>query len=237
MAAFIWYELLTTDPDAAAAFYGDVVGWTTRDAGQADMDYRLFSIAGTDAGGLMKQGEGMPPPVWLGYIGVDDVDATVAKVKDAGGEIHMPPADIPAVGRFAMVGDPQGAVFYVMRGASEEASGAFEPTADGHGAWNEVGLNVEDGEMGTLNLHIAGGGDVLIYPKRSDHTPASFTILNFPVDDIEKAVDELSARGVRSERYGGDIETDERGIHRGGGPLIAWFRDPAGNILSVLEGG
>lgn len=85
-----------------------------------------------------------------------------------------------------------------------------------------------------LELHLAGGAKVLIYPK-PDHRPATFTILNFPVDNIEKAVDDLAKRGVRFERYEGEMETDEKGIFRGGGPLIAWFKDPAGNILSVLE--
>lgn len=87
---------------------------------------------------------------------------------------------------------------------------------------------------GLLNLHLAGGARVLIYPK-PNHTPATFTILNFPVNNIEEAVDNLSESGVRFERYEGDLETDEKGIFRGGGPLIAWFKDPAGNILSVLE--
>jgi predicted enzyme related to lactoylglutathione lyase len=72
-----------------------------------------------------------------------------------------------------------------------------------------------------------------VYPK-PDHTPATYTILNFPVDDIDATVDELAARGVRFERYGG-AEQDEKGIHRGGGPCIAWFKDPAGNVLSVLQ--
>ena len=97
-----------------------------------------------------------------------------------------------------------------------------------------LGLKVSE-EHGLLFLHIAGGRDTLVYPK-PDHVPATFTILNFPVDDIEKAVDELSARGVRFERYPGtEMETDEKGIFRGGGPLIAWFKDPAGNVLSVLQ--
>ncbi|HEY4279897.1 MAG TPA: VOC family protein [Conexibacter sp.] len=99
-----------------------------------------------------------------------------------------------------------------------------------------LGIDVADGEMGgLLVLQIAGGRDTLIYPK-ADHQPASFTILNFPVDDIEQAVDQLTARGVAFERYEGtQMETDERGIFRGGGPLIAWFKDPAGNVLSVIE--
>ncbi|WP_101784607.1 VOC family protein [Nonomuraea indica] len=86
---------------------------------------------------------------------------------------------------------------------------------------------------GMLTLHIAGGRDILVYPK-DDHVPATYTVLNFPVDDIGKAVDELAARGVRFERYP-QLETDERGIFHGGGPLIAWFTDPAGNVLSVLQ--
>jgi predicted enzyme related to lactoylglutathione lyase len=86
---------------------------------------------------------------------------------------------------------------------------------------------------GQLLLELAGGTTVFVYPK-PDHVPATFTILNFRVDDIEAAVDELVAAGVRFERYPG-IKADEKGIHRDQGPAIAWFKDPAGNILSVLQ--
>lgn len=101
---------------------------------------------------------------------------------------------------------------------------------------NVLGLEVKDHPMKILELHIKGGNPVIVYPK-SDHAPATFTILNFPVKDIDKAVDELSSRGVSFEQYKGDIKTDEKGICRsdGRGPNIAWFKDPAGNILSVLE--
>jgi catechol 2,3-dioxygenase-like lactoylglutathione lyase family enzyme len=95
-----------------------------------------------------------------------------------------------------------------------------------------LGLKTSE-ENGLLTLHLAGDRDVIVYPK-PNHTPASFTILNFPVDDIDKAVEELTSRGVRFERYDG-LEQDEKGIHRTGGPLIAWFTDPAGNVLSVLQ--
>jgi catechol 2,3-dioxygenase-like lactoylglutathione lyase family enzyme len=95
-----------------------------------------------------------------------------------------------------------------------------------------LGLRVSE-EHGMLTLHIAGERDILVYPK-PDHTPASYTILNFPVDDIDKAVDELAERGVRFERYD-DSAQDEKGIYHGGGPLIAWFKDPAGNVLSVIQ--
>lgn len=97
-----------------------------------------------------------------------------------------------------------------------------------------LGLRVSE-EYGMLQLHIAGEWDILVYPK-ADHTPATFTILNFPVDNIDKAVDELAERGVRFERYD-DFEQDEKDIYRGGGPLIAWFKDPAGNVLSVIQQG
>jgi catechol 2,3-dioxygenase-like lactoylglutathione lyase family enzyme len=88
-------------------------------------------------------------------------------------------------------------------------------------------------EHGLLTLHLAGGRDTLVYPK-PHHVPATYTILNFPVADVDAAVDELAARGVRFERYEG-FQQDEKGISRGEGPAIAWFKDPAGNILSVLQ--
>jgi catechol 2,3-dioxygenase-like lactoylglutathione lyase family enzyme len=88
-------------------------------------------------------------------------------------------------------------------------------------------------EMGNISLDIAGGGQVLIYPK-DNHEPATFTVLNFPVPDINTAVERLTASGIELERYEG-FDQDERGIMRGFGPPIAWFKDPAGNILSVLE--
>jgi predicted enzyme related to lactoylglutathione lyase len=96
-----------------------------------------------------------------------------------------------------------------------------------------LGLEVEDGPMGVLSLKLAGGTTVMIYPK-PDFTPATYTILNFPVDDVDAAVDDLTSRGVEMERYDG-FDQDEKGIARGQGPDIAWFTDPAGNILSVLK--
>jgi catechol 2,3-dioxygenase-like lactoylglutathione lyase family enzyme len=95
-----------------------------------------------------------------------------------------------------------------------------------------LGLKTSE-EYGLLTLHIAGDRPTLVYPKPG-HTPADYTILNFPVDDIDKAVDELTARGVRFEKYEG-FDQDEKGIGRGEGPYIAWFKDPAGNVLSVLQ--
>ena len=95
-----------------------------------------------------------------------------------------------------------------------------------------LGLKTSE-EYGLLTLHLAGDRPTLVYPK-PDHTPAEYTILNFPVDDIDQAVDELASRGISFERYDG-ADQDEKGIHRGEGPYIAWFKDPAGNVLSVLQ--
>jgi predicted enzyme related to lactoylglutathione lyase len=95
-----------------------------------------------------------------------------------------------------------------------------------------LGLNTSE-QYGLLTLHLAGGRDTLVYPK-PDHVPATYTILNFQVDDIDAAVDELVSRGVQLERYEG-MGQDAKGINRAGGPYIAWFKDPAGNILSVLQ--
>jgi len=98
-----------------------------------------------------------------------------------------------------------------------------------------LGLEVEEmpAPMSMLNLKLASGSKVLIYPKEN-HVPATYTVLNFPVKDVEKEVDELTAKGVVFERYEG-MQQDEKGIQSGWGPAIAWFKDPAGNILSVLE--
>jgi catechol 2,3-dioxygenase-like lactoylglutathione lyase family enzyme len=96
-----------------------------------------------------------------------------------------------------------------------------------------LGLDVRE-ENGMLHLRLSTGANVLLYPK-SNHQPATFTVLNFPVKDVERTVDDLTALGVRFQRYDGEIQTDAKGIHRGRGPVIAWFQDPAGNILSVLE--
>ncbi len=96
-----------------------------------------------------------------------------------------------------------------------------------------LGLEIDD-PMDMLSLKTNGNNDIFIYQK-PDHEPATFTVLNFPVDDIDKAVDELTAKGVKFEQYHNEyLDTDEKGIHRGG-PYLAWFKDPAGNILSVVQ--
>ena len=144
----VWYELMTTDPDAAKAFYGSVVGWTIGDpipgGGQ---DYRMIGRSdGGFAGGVLgltdEMCEGGAFPLWIGYIGVDDVDATVAGIEAKGGKIQMAPFDIPQ-GRIAMVADPQGNPFYVMKpvppeGQPDAQSDVFSATAEQRVGWNEL---------------------------------------------------------------------------------------------------
>lgn len=140
----IWFELMTSDSEAAGAFYTKVIGW--QDGGcpggtaEGIGDYRVYLAPdGQGVAGMMKLPEDAPPqPAWFSYIGVDDVDAAAAKIADAGGHIHIPPTTMEGVGRMAMATDPQGVAFYVMKGASPEPSTAFRRTATGHGEWNEL---------------------------------------------------------------------------------------------------
>lgn len=139
----IWYELLTTDAERAKAFYEAVVpGWEVGPASPEHQGYREIRIGGGHAGGMMELNQQMiasgAEPTWLGYVGVDDVDASVAQLEAKGGTVHLPAFDIPGIGRLAMVADPQGNLFYVMRGAIEEASDAFSTSAEGHVNWNEL---------------------------------------------------------------------------------------------------
>jgi predicted enzyme related to lactoylglutathione lyase len=98
-----------------------------------------------------------------------------------------------------------------------------------------LGLEVKENDMGILELHTEGNSPIVIYPK-PNHVPATFTVLNFFVKDIEEMVDQLTSKGIVFEQYTGDIATDAKGISRNnGGPNIAWFKDPAGNILSIIE--
>lgn len=142
----IWYELMTDAPDAAQAFYPPVTGWTfdTPPAGM-ERDYRTFTAPdGEGVGGVFPTGM---PATWAVYFGVADVDAAAARVRELGGQVHMGPQDIPGVGRFAFVADPQGATFYLMRGDTNLDSTAFAPMKAGHCSWNELVTSNQDAAM------------------------------------------------------------------------------------------
>ncbi|HEX9965404.1 MAG TPA: VOC family protein [Allosphingosinicella sp.] len=216
--SFIWYELLTADPDSAAAFYGDVIGWTAASAEQPGVDYRLFSANGTPVAGHMKLPDGAAEmgmrPGWLGYIGVDDVDSAVASIVGAGGKVHMPAMDMEGVGRMALVADPQGVPFYVMRGESEEASTSFSATETGRCSWNELSTPDQDGglafytsqfgwekgetmpmgEMGAYQFINHGGGMIGAAMTAPPGRPTGWNFA-FGVPDIDEAAARIGAAG------------------------------------------
>ncbi len=255
---FIWYELLTGNADSAAAFYGKVVGWTTQSAGMPEMDYRFFSSGdGSDTkdgvGGFMaitaEMAEHGARPAWVGYIGVDDVDASVAALTAAGGAVLMPAMDLEGVGRMAMVADPQGAPFYVMKGASDEASHSFaalEPKV-GHCAWNELSSADPDaakafygslfgwskdgemdmGPMGKYEFLKASGGRFALgaVMPLMPGMPASAWVYYFRVADIDAGAAAISA-------HGGTILQEP--IEIPGGDYSLTALDPAGAAFGLV---
>ncbi len=245
---FIWYEMLTTKVDAAATFYGAVVGWTADASPQAGMDYRLWSIGGQAVGGLMKipadaAAAGMRP-AWLGYVSVDDVDASVAAMKADGGTALMPAMDVPNVGRMALVADPQGAAFYVMKPMGEGPSPAHAAGVAGHGGWHELhttdwsqalafyakhlGWGKSDaldmGPMGTYLLFNAGGeaiGGIMNNPN----FPRPMWVYYFNVATIDAAKDRLIAAG--GEVVMGPMEVP-------GGGWVLQGRDDQGALFALF---
>jgi uncharacterized protein len=246
---FVWYDLMSTDAKAAEAFYRGVVGWRMQDAGMPDRSYTILSAGETAVGGLMP----LPPdacaaggrPVWTGYIGVDDVDAFAAKVKQAGGTIHHPPDDIPGVGRFSFVADPQGATFILFKGLSNAQPQAPAPGTPGHTGWRELqaaewesafgfysGLfgwtkaeAVDMGPMGTYQLFAIDGvpkGGMMTKPK---DMPSPFWVYYFNVDDIEAAA-------TRVKDAGGKLLHEPHEVP--GGSWIVNCSDPQGATFALL---
>jgi predicted enzyme related to lactoylglutathione lyase len=139
---FVWYELATTDIETAKAFYADVVGWGTADVSMPGSVYPLFTAGDTPVAGLTKlladaRRTGLSPQ-WLGYIGVDDVDATAGRVKQLGGTVHVPPTDIPNVSRFSFIADPQMATLALIKWRESVQEPSARPGAPGHVAWCEL---------------------------------------------------------------------------------------------------
>jgi len=248
-STFIWYELLTSDPDAAAAFYGDVLGWTARDSGQPGVDYRMFSMREVAVGGLMKLPAGAGQmgvhPCWLGYISVADVDHCVARIVAAGGVEHMPAMEIPGIGRIAMVADPQGASFYVMKPIGTGPATSFAPGSAGHGGWHELHAAdwesalafysaqfgwqkcgaLDMGAMGTY-LQFNFGSGAMVGGMMND--PAALRphwIFVFNVDDIDLASQRLAAGGGQVLMQPHQVPTGQWVMHA---------RDPQGARFALL---
>ncbi len=248
--SFIWYQLMTSDADAAARFYGEVVGWRVEAFG-GDMDYRVVHADAEPVGGIMvmpstAEGAGMPP-VWLGYIGVDDVDAAAAKIAASGGTIHAPPQDIPGVGRFAMVADPQGVPFYVMRGDSDRDSRAWSEDAIGHCAWNELATSDPDaalafyreqfgiepggampmGEMGTYQFIDHGGKTIGAIMRQMPAGPGPMWDYYFRVPSIPEAIERIGASGGKVVHGPHEVP---------GGDHIVVGIDPQGAMFHLVGG-
>lgn len=175
----VWYELTTTDPDAAQDFYTRVLGWRFADSGMPDFDYRIGHAGEHRVVGLMAPPEAGMPPRWGIYFAVDSCDATARAVTDAGGKVCHGPQDIPNVGRFAVLSDPQGATFCVLQAEGRDSQ-AFDQMRQGHGNWHELstsdpgaalgfysrifdwkaGTAMDMGAMGTYQLFSHDGRDI-----------------------------------------------------------------------------
>jgi predicted enzyme related to lactoylglutathione lyase len=212
---FVWYELMTSDVAAARDFYAEVVGWAIEDSGMPGMTYLLARVDGTQIAGMM----GFPPdvpgakPGWSGYIAVADVDAMAGRVTAAGGTVHRAPGDIPGVGRFAVVADPQGAVFMLFRGEGDPAP-ELPYATPGTAGWHELhssdreaalafyqalfgwtkDVAFEMGPMGTYQIFATGSvpnGGMM----NGGHVPGCYWLYYFNVADIDAAVARLTAGG------------------------------------------
>jgi len=244
---FVWYELMTTDTEGAKAFYGQVVGWGTRDA-PGGLPYTLFTTGEMPVAGLMdlpKEARAMgAPPGWIGYVAVADVDAAADRAKRLGATVHVPPQDIPNIGRFAILADPQRAVFALFRGAD---SGKYEPPAPGTPGqigWHELlaadwerafdfyaalfGWQKADaidmGGMGTYQLFAAGGPPIGGMFNKPPMVPAPFWLYYFRVGDIDAAAGRVTGGG--GQVLNGPMEVP-------GGDWILNAVDPQGAHFSL----
>jgi len=244
---FIWYELMTPDIAGARAFYEPVVGWTIgEESASPGSDYRMIAAVDGMVGGMLAIDKAMADagtrPVWVGYIGVDDVDATAAAIGAAGGTVHMGPVDIPA-GRLAMATDPQGALFYVMRGSVDAVSTAFAVETDGHCEWNELSIpdqkgahafyeglfgwtNPESMPMGPMgDYRFLYAGDLRIGATVEQKDRPAYWLHYFHVHSINDAVDAAKA-------HGGTIQMGPHEVPGGGNIIIG--TDPQGAQFALV---
>ena len=251
----IWYELLSNDADASKAFYEQVMGWTVHAADPiaGGMDYRMIDVGQQNfVGGLMnltdEMKSGGAKATWLFYIGVDDVDASVARIEAKGGGVLMPAFDMDGVGRMAFVHDPQGVPFYVMRGASEESSTAYDRMGMGKCNWNEL-ASTDQAAANAFYADVFGWGypDKMEMPddmgdyvfvavgeqvigatmKTNGDNPPGWTFY-FRAPDIEVAADTIKANGGAVLQ--GPMEVP-------GGDMVLVATDPAGVRFGVAAPG
>lgn len=241
---FVWYELCTADPAAAAQFYSEVVGWAAKPSGLPGMDYTLLHVGDTQVAGIMTLPPGqMPPrPVWFGYIAVHDVDAKAAELAQAGGSIHKAPQDIPAIGRFAVVADPQAAVFMLFKGAGEPPPPLGMMRAGSIG-WHELHTSDYEQaldfyermfgwskdmvhEMGPMRYQLFKTSGLPVGGMLTDsQSPHPYWLYYFVVDDIDAGLQRIIANN--GTVLAGPIEVP-------GGAWIVNAQDPQGGIFALV---
>lgn len=248
-ANFVWYDLMTSDLPAAQAFYSSVLGWQIQDARMPGTTYLLlFASPEEMVGGMM----GMPPspaagdhPMWLGHVGVRDVDGTAALVAEAGGSVLRPPTDIPGIGRFSVVADPQGAVFILFHGTTEPPVAQVNP-GPGHIGWRELhaadhatafnfysklfgwtaGETHDLGNMGTYQIFESAGIPLGGMVTKAAIMPSPFWLYYFTVDAIDAAAERIRQRGG----------TILMGPHQvPGGGWILNGTDPQGAMFALMS--
>jgi predicted enzyme related to lactoylglutathione lyase len=243
---FVWYELTTTDVEAAKAFYVEVVGWGTQDASMPGMPYTLFTAGGASVGGLM----GLPEnalgfrPSWLGYVGVDDVDATAERIKQLGGAVHVPPKDIPNISRFSIAVDPQMATIALFKWLTPGQEQPAELDTPGRVGWHELlaadwekawpfygelfgwqKAHADTGAVGTYQLFSAGGLTIGGMFTKSPAVPVPFWLYYFNVGDIDAAMKRVKAG--HGQILDGPIEVP-------GDRWIVQCTDPQGAIFALV---
>ncbi|CAN7226655.1 VOC family protein [Phenylobacterium sp. LjRoot219] len=249
---YIWYELMTSDVEAAKRFYGDVVGWTHEDMSAGDMTYTVLKAADAPSGvaGMMTipaevKAMGVPPN-WTGYVCVDDCDAAAEKVRSLGGSVMRPPEDIPDIGRFAVVADPHGAVFEIMKPAPMDGGWPDTPPgALGHTSWHELyggdpaegfgfyeamfgwkkGDTLDMGPMGPYQLFSNQDGVVGGMMKKPEQVRQPAWLYYFQVGDIDAAV-------LRVTNGGGKVVNGPMEVP--GGDWIIQAVDPQGAMFALV---
>jgi predicted enzyme related to lactoylglutathione lyase len=245
---FVWYDLVTSDSNAAATFYETVVGWKISDAGMPDRSYAILSTDTSMVGGLMALSKEAcelgASSAWMGYIGVADVDLYAKRLFRAGGKIERVPEDIPGIGRYAVVADPQGAVFILFTPSNSEKPVPVKPEDFGRIAWHELAAtdtesafsfysslfgwtrpeNVSTRESANRQAFATEG--ILLGAVDRSNKPAAYWRYFFNVKDIARAVDRVT-------QGGGHITQGPSSIP--GGRLMAHCTDPQGALFALVE--
>ncbi len=246
---FVWYELMTTDTDAAKDFYTKVVGWGAQPAPNPTMPYTLFTAGETLVGGMMDQPEESKqmgaPPSWLGYVAADDVDATTDQARSLGGAVYVEPRDIPDVGRFSVIADPQQAAIGLFKWSAPMPEAPAAPETPGRIGWHELATTdwekayafynalfgwqkadaMDMGAMGVYQIFAAGGPAIGGMFNKPPVVPATFWLYYFNVDDFDAAVERVKAGG--GEIINGPMQVP-------GGSWIIQANDPQGAMCALV---